>query len=342
MSSPFFSLNNIDKISPPSKEEFEKKYLSKHQPVIIKNLFDDQPIRNIKTLDDFSKNFSDTKVNLVTQYFSQIHKLSIIGTQSFSGKTTVQDLVRDIQAKQTPGVGASEAPITRNMIEFIQPPEYCDYLYDPEENKIISHWFLFQSGSYAHLHFDGDFRHVLFYQVVGKKRITLIKPEFGNRINPLLNHSSLCLENIDNKTKRPFLEFLGAYDCILEPGETLYMPPLVWHYLEYVESGLSFNFRFGRSPQGKFMRDNVFPDVHVQNIGDHMLKKGIDSDESKEIFNSIKTFINQPSLSDLERYYRNKEFFKSMCKDIRPGAVETNQWVNHKEIEQRHVLSRGT
>ncbi len=113
--------------------------------------------------------------------------------------------------------------------------------------------FIAPSGNAAHLHFDADHRDVLMYQVFGTKRVVVIHPRHTQKLDPihsdvLCRTSAIVLETATEEQKTSFLRYTDAQDVVLRPGETIFMPAMTWHYLEYLEPSMSIAYRLGRNP----------------------------------------------------------------------------------------------
>ena len=89
------------------------------------------------------------------------------------------------------------------------------------------------AGAFTHLHFDANGRHNLHYQLIGRKRFLLF-PEYRSKyLAPHQQSSRIFLERMSAVERASFAEFAGGVDRLLEPGDSLYIPPLAWHYVEY-------------------------------------------------------------------------------------------------------------
>ncbi|HMG43825.1 MAG TPA: cupin-like domain-containing protein [Acidimicrobiales bacterium] len=140
------------------------------------------------------------------------------------------------------GPGAYAAPPG-----LVAPPAYVE-TDDPWESYVHAGG----AGDVAHLHYDGDQRHVLMCQVSGRKRYVVIDPAESRKLAPgnqrqARRTSALFLQNFSATDLQAFLRYANAWDCVLEPGEALLIPAASWHYVEYVDDALSVSFRFGRN-----------------------------------------------------------------------------------------------
>jgi ribosomal protein L16 Arg81 hydroxylase len=93
-------------------------------------------------------------------------------------------------------------------------------------------------------HFDIDCSGVLMTQVLGKKRIILIPPEYEKLIYkvPFTSFSLIEPDQPDHE-KFPALHFVEGYDFILQPGDALFMPSRYWHFNTYLEGGMAVSYR---------------------------------------------------------------------------------------------------
>jgi hypothetical protein len=143
-------------------------------------------------------------------------------------------------------------------------------LHEPDD--IISQTFVANRGNSAHLHYDGDQRCVLMYQVFGRKRYTMIHPRETWKMHAVVDPrmqrtSSLFVEHLSDEDKLEFFRYANAYDCVLEPGDSLLMPMMWWHYVEYLDTAMSVSFRLGRNRYNRFLAENVpIPNVYLQAI----------------------------------------------------------------------------
>jgi len=82
-------------------------------------------------------------------------------------------------------------------------------------------------------------------QVVGRKYIRLYSPDESAALYPgqgmLSNTSQVDLTNVDDQA---FPDFAKARysECILEPGQLLYIPPRWWHFVRSLSVSFSVSF----------------------------------------------------------------------------------------------------
>jgi ribosomal protein L16 Arg81 hydroxylase len=96
------------------------------------------------------------------------------------------------------------------------------------------------AGTVTPLHHD--VMNVLFVQLYGRKRFTLIAPAFTPRVyNEVGVHASADPEQPNYHT-HPEFRGVPTANVILEPGDTLFLPVGWWHRVEALDVSISLSF----------------------------------------------------------------------------------------------------
>jgi hypothetical protein len=117
-------------------------------------------------------------------------------------------------------------PTLRDVFQWTCEKEYWSVYVGPE-------------GSLSPLHRDFWGTHAYLAQIRGRKRAILFAPEdseflYGGRVDPA----------------EPDLERFGlfgratAYECVIEPGDLLYVPPDWWHWVRGLEKSVTVSHNF--------------------------------------------------------------------------------------------------
>lgn len=118
---------------------------------------------------------------------------------------------------------------------------------DITNGKILS-WLPFMffggKGSSVRYHYDIDMSHVFLTQLHGVKRVLLFPLDQSAQLYRLpYNFHGIANLGDPDYAYYPALRRLHGYECILHPGDTLYIPSGFWHYIQYVTDGYSISYR---------------------------------------------------------------------------------------------------
>jgi hypothetical protein len=117
-------------------------------------------------------------------------------------------------------------PTLRDLFEWTSNREYSAIFIGPE-------------GSLSALHRDYWNTHAYLAQIQGRKRAILFSPEdsdflYGGQVNP---------EQPDFE-RFPLFDCATAYECVIEPGETLLIPASWLHHVRGLEKSITLSRNF--------------------------------------------------------------------------------------------------
>lgn len=94
------------------------------------------------------------------------------------------------------------------------------------------------------IHYDIDVSNILLTHFGGKKKVILFAPEYSDLLYrlPFNTYSLIDLDKPDY-SKYPGLAYVKGYECILEDGDSVFIPSGYWHYITYMERGFSISYR---------------------------------------------------------------------------------------------------
>ncbi|MCB0571961.1 MAG: cupin-like domain-containing protein [Phaeodactylibacter sp.] len=235
------SLLPADRRSKLDRYAFAQEYLKPGIPVIFTDLMDPWPAKEKWTIDFFKTVYG----NLMVPVFSD--------NVSKPGKNYMEpDMVIPLsefleQLEQGP---TNLRLFLFNI--FRHAPELCnDYSIPTIMDGFIRDFpFMFfgGEGSKVALHYDIDLSHVFLNQFHGRKRVVLFPPEQSKKLyqHPFTVASYIDVNQPDYK-QFPALRNAHGFECILHPGETLFIPSGYWHYIEYTDGGYSISLRANES-----------------------------------------------------------------------------------------------
>lgn len=231
-------LDPIERRTGLSREEFQSEYLEKGKPVVFTDLSEPWPATKKWTYDFFISKYGHLKVPLYdTSAFHNAGK----GYMSPSKHMSFGDYLTLIQNEPT-----DLRMFLFNI--FKEAPELREDFSMPTvmDGWITSHPFLFfgGEGSYVNLHYDIDCSAVFLTQFSNRKKVILFDP---HQSTFLYNHPFTVQAHVDvlhpDYEKFPAFKYAKGYETIIQDGETVFIPPLFWHYIHYMDGGYSMSLR---------------------------------------------------------------------------------------------------
>ena len=232
-------LQPIDIVEDISKEDFLKLYQRPCKPVVLKNFSKDWAAKEKWTYENLSK-------------IAGHHKVKLHGKWLDNSPTVIEmPPVKEVPFSEYLDMLKNDEHSDLRIFLFnlfkLEPSLKNDFSFP----KITDHFledfpylFFGCAGSDVRLHYDIDLSHVFITQFGGTKRITLFdqsQTKYLYRL-PFTTHSAADLNEIDYE-KYPALEYAQGYQHDLKPGETLFMPSGIWHYIQYLDGSFSLSLR---------------------------------------------------------------------------------------------------
>jgi uncharacterized protein (DUF1330 family) len=342
----------IPRISMPAVGDFLREYVFRRRPVVITDLFATQEIAAIATVGDALHAWGAMPIQLQEEYASAEGKnqpgepvvmefadyIELVRTNPSSRLccTEYETPARVLATFRLPAVCTEANTATSSDADeiFGLPKKYGDF-------DLTTNTFIGNAGNVAHLHFDGDQRQVLLHEIYGRKRVVLFDPASALHLRTLDGPYSrpslagLYLESMETDEKLGQIAFADGYHTILEPGETIYIPMLTWHHVEYLEDAMSVNLRFGRTRFGRFMSlDNFHRDPFIQNVASKMVGPEDALRSFAPLVEHVKEAYRRPAPDMKERIRLVRALFRDLCAQVAPEAVPDELCPPEREEEQ--------
>lgn len=233
----------VDVLECPSLQYFMEHHLLVAKPVVIAGAMDYWPA--IKGTRHWSLDYLKTTAGCRTVPIEVGSKYT---DESWSQKlTTVADFIDSyiINPNKQSGVGyLAQHQLFDQIPELLQDisiPSYCGLGECADVD--INAWFG-PAGTISPLHQDP--KHNFLCQIVGEKYLRLYNVEDTLRLYPhsgylLCNTSAVDVESPD-LDKYPLFSDAPYTECILKPGQMLYLPPKHWHYVRSLSVSFSVSF----------------------------------------------------------------------------------------------------
>jgi len=316
--------NGITRIRLSELRSFKTQYLLPSRPVIIENLYKNDEISSINTVQRAEKRFGNARLRLNKNYYGKfIEKQPQI-------ECSLSQYLEWIRQGAALDLMCTENPTHAEVLSTFRIPVWArGATFAPA----LSWMHMGHQGAFAPLHFDWDLRHVLLTQIFGKKRVILISPHYSKYLNPCENFSGIALHQFSAKMRSKFLRYHDGYECILNPGETLYMPMLWWHAVSYSEVGMSFNVRFTYNPYG-YVLSALPPNHLLQNIAIALLDEENNSCRYPDDFDAIMKAYYSASLKPYARYTRMMSLYRDIYVRICSSAFKGEYFSSFFDVEE--------
>ncbi|XP_062264894.1 lysine-specific demethylase 8 isoform X2 [Platichthys flesus] len=234
----------IPRVKCPSLESFNTNQLLPLKPVILEGIIDHWPALNGHRWSiEYLRSVAGCRtvpVEVGSRYTDEAWSQTLITVNEFidryimnkDGGTGLGYLAQHQLFDQIP-----------ELKEDIRLPDYCCLGEEDEDNITVNAWFG-PGGTVSPLHQDPQQNFLA--QVVGSKYIRLYSPEDTDKLYP---HQSQLLRNtsqveVENPDTERFPEFAKApyLECVLRPGDVLFIPVQHWHYVRSLELSFSVSF----------------------------------------------------------------------------------------------------
>ena len=315
----------LQRVTMMGREDFFRRHASPREPVIITNLFEGDPIREVRSLQDAKRAFGTARL-LVTPEYTSTGAAASHSPQVMS----FEDYWHYVERDPATNYMCTEYEIPSRVMALLSLPDLCripvggpgEVLSLPKrygDHDLLLNAFVGNRGNKAHLHYDGDQRHVLLYQVFGVKDVIVFRPESGPKLKPLhsLVFSGIALEQMSREARQELLDAADGYYGTLEPGEAVFIPMLAWHYLEYVENAMSVNIRFGRNPYGRFLCvDNFHRDYYIQNVASQFAETELCAQRYRRAIEELVAEYVRPVDGKLTKVRAVRALFKRLLSEL--------------------------
>lgn len=230
-------LQEIERRSGLTAQEFQEEYLKKNKPVVFTDLTKNWAALNKWSADFFKTSYGGIQVPVFSSNYSKPGK----GYMSSDREMPFKDFL-EITEKGNTDLRLflfdifKHAPELKNDFQF--PEVMSGFL------KRFPLMFFGGEGAEVTMHYDIDCANVFLTQFVGNKRVILFPPEESQKIyhHPFTVKSLISPEKPDYE-KFPALKNVKGYETILKHGETLFMPTRYWHYMHYLDFSFGLALR---------------------------------------------------------------------------------------------------
>lgn len=235
-----FELTPIDTVNDISKADFEKNYLHKRKPLIIKNMSKSWPAYDKWNLDYLKKVVGDKTVPLYDSSKADPSK----PINAAAAEMKFEDYIDLIKSTPTDLRIFLFDPIKQApklLDDYKAPKELMGGFLDSYPNMFFG-----GKGSITFLHYDIDLAHIFHTHFNGRKHVILFENKWKERLYQI-PYATYALEDYDVERpdfkQFPALKGVKGVEAFLEHGDTLFMPTGYWHWMKYLDGSFSISLR---------------------------------------------------------------------------------------------------
>jgi hypothetical protein len=238
-----------------SRASFLSDYYSTNRPVIITGMMEDWPALRKWNLDYLEERFGDREIDV--QYGRNAGDNYEIEREKFIKKLKFAEFIREVRSAGVTNdfyLTANNNPNSKKALpelwdDIVQLPEYLN-----GANRLNGFFWMGPAGTITPFHHD--LTNNFMAQVYGRKRVK-IAPSWDM---PLMNNNFHVFCQVDGRQRPPTpdaaLDEAQILECILSPGEILFLPIGCLHFVEGIDVTMTVSFT-------NFLFDNDFASFYT-------------------------------------------------------------------------------
>ncbi|MGX1025127.1 cupin-like domain-containing protein [Psychroflexus sp. MBR-150] len=278
----------VERVKNISAQDFIQHYVKPQKPVVIENLIEDWPAKELWSLDYFKVIAGDLEVPL----YDSRPVTSEFKYNEPQAKMKMSEYIDLLQSQPT-----DLRLFLFNLIK--ERPKLQEHIKMPDVGlklfKDLPFLFIGGQNSKVFMHYDIDLANILHIHLKGEKQCLIFPPSETKYLykvpNSLVTNDDIDFTNPDFETY-PALAYAKGYTTNLSSGETLYMPEGYWHHMHYITPGFSISLRaLARKP--KHLGKAVYNIIVMRSIENLMRKwkgdKWLKAKQKASIINTHKS-----------------------------------------------------
>ena len=238
----------VERIERLDRDTFYKNYVLPNKPVVISQAISEWKAISSWSVDYFKSIAGETNIRVEvspSRIFPPVHAQSYRQAGYHIEGMTFGQYIDKITSENslTEGYYFAQQPVDvlfPQLMKDIRPPDYFKH-----KSLISTNIWFAGEGNITPMHYD--LVHNLFAQVIGRKRFILFAPEQMGLLYPfpktstIANFSQVNLDDPD-PVKFPHFQQARPLECIVEPGDILFLPIFWWHQVYALNLSVSISF----------------------------------------------------------------------------------------------------
>ena len=224
-----------------SRGQFLDEYYSTNRPVIITGMMEDWPAMKKWNLDFFAENFGDREIE--AQFGRNAGEDYEIQREKFIRKFKLSEFVEMVRSAGNTNDfyltannnSSNKKALAELWDDIVQIPEYLN-----GSDPMSGFFWMGPSGTITPFHHD--LTNNFMAQVIGRKKVK-ISPSWDM---PLMRNDFHVYSRLDGRSAppcpRPRPDEAQILECVLGPGEILFLPIGCMHYVEGLEISVTISF----------------------------------------------------------------------------------------------------
>jgi ribosomal protein L16 Arg81 hydroxylase len=237
-----YSAGAVERRSRVSRSEFLERYYSANRPVILTGMLHNCHAWKVWSPEYLRKVLGNVIVEIMSgRSMDPRYEVNSSSHKTFVPFAHYVDMVTNGEANNDYYLVANNSFFDRPEMKTLYQdiPKFPEYIDESNSRGQVFFWFG-PSGTVTPLHHD--VMNVLFAQITGRKRFTLISPlHIHHLYNEIGVYSEVDCEHPDY-VRFPLYRYVKPLSLLLKPGEVLFVPVGWWHHVRALDISMSLSY----------------------------------------------------------------------------------------------------
>lgn len=234
---------DIDTLSQISPENFQRNYIQKQQPLLVKGMATNWPALRNWNFEFFRKTYGHNRV-----------PKNNLSPKSYSGEihypqTNLADLLAPQNLNEHQLSFTESLALSPELLAAIRPGELRRYF---PKISLLNDIRIFMAGRKFFTPIHAEIFGSLFIQVYGRKRWRLYPAASYPLLQPNIDRRYFMLTEAAPEKNAPglypLIQYADYYEVVLHPGDVLWFPPYTWHQVSNETDAIGVGYKYTSIP----------------------------------------------------------------------------------------------